>query len=60
MDTMVFRVRTESNPKLKDDQIVHEFMDELMQKHPQITGYVFERVEDGEYINVLMWGEIEA
>jgi len=53
------RVKTHANVQLSDDEFVAECMDKLIKKYPQIAGYTFERPEDQEVINVLMWGDFE-
>lgn len=58
MDTLLFRIRPASNPKLSDDEIVEECMRQLMERWPAVKGYQWERVEDS--INVLMWGDLNT
>ena len=58
MTTLLLRIKSSDNPKLSDDEVVTECMQRLMEKYPQVTGYQFERLE-GDYINVLLWGDLE-
>lgn len=56
MKTLLVRVKTHRNPKLDDDVIVEECMAALMEQHPSITGYTYERVGE-QVIQILMWGD---
>jgi hypothetical protein len=56
MENLLMRVKTTNNPKLSDDQIVHECMERLIEQYPCIESYIFERYND-EYINILMYGD---
>ena len=53
---MLFRINANGHDKLQDDSLIAVFMKKLMEKHPQLTGYQYERDEHG-YINILVWGE---
>lgn len=58
MKCALYRVKTTANSKLDQDEYVHQMMEDLMVKYPQITGYQFERV-DPIHIQILLWGDIE-
>lgn len=58
METLLFRIKTEHNPKLSDDALVDECMDRLIQKWPMIEGYQYERVE--KEILILLWGDLNG
>jgi hypothetical protein len=53
----LFRVKTHANPNLNDDKVVEEMMNDLMEQHPAVHGYQYERV-DSETLHILMWGDI--
>lgn len=59
MNDLLMHIKTTSdvNDHLRDDNIVHECMNSLIRKYPQITGYQYERVDGG--INILLWGHLE-
>lgn len=56
MKSLLVRVQTRRNPKLKEDAIVEECMEALKEQHPGIVGYTYERMGEG-IIQILMWGE---
>lgn len=56
MAELLVRVKTSSNRKLDDDEVVNECMERLVENYPEIDGWVFERVDDA-HIQILMWGD---
>lgn len=59
MNNLLVRVKTGRNPKLDDDAVVRECMAALIEQHPAIEGYVFERTGP-EVIQILMWGNFKV
>lgn len=58
MQTLLFRIRTDTNTHLTDDELVADCMKRLMEKWPQVKGYQYERQEDS--IHILLWGDLTA
>lgn len=56
MENLLVRVKTRSNLKLNDDEFVDECMSLLTDKYPQITDWVWERLDD-QHIQIMMWGQ---
>jgi len=59
MNTIVVKVKTVRNLQLNDDEFVEDCMAALLEQHPQIKGYMYERISD-EHIQIMMWGDIDA
>lgn len=52
-------MKVNHHPVENKNKFVYECMGKLMEKHPYITGYNYEVVDDST-INILMWGDFEV
>lgn len=55
METMLFRINGSGHEKLRDDELVQQFMEKILSQHPELISYQYER-DESDYINILVWG----
>lgn len=59
MAELLFKVNTSKNKEMSDDEFVEHCMGKLMAKYPEISSYMYERVDE-EVIHILLWGNFEV
>lgn len=57
MNHFAVKIKTREDTSLTDDQIVHECMAPLMEKHPGIKDYTFIRDDLDGWIHILIYGD---